>query len=119
MTRYGVDGPGIESRWAVRLSEPVQTWSRAHPASWVPGLFPGVKWPGHGVDHPPLSSAEVKERVQLYLYSPFGTSWYVIGMTFIILLHLQHLMAGRIGNRAEGIICGFISGTSLASAWQE
>jgi len=28
-------------------------------------------------------------------------------------------MVGRIGNRVEGIICGFISGTSPASAWQE
>jgi hypothetical protein len=25
----------------------------------------------------PLSSAEVKERVDLYLYSPSGTSWHV------------------------------------------
>jgi hypothetical protein len=32
------------------------------------GSFPGVKWPWHGVDHPPLYSAEVKERVELYLY---------------------------------------------------
>jgi hypothetical protein len=27
------------------------------------GSFPGVKRPGRGVDHPPSSSAEVKERV--------------------------------------------------------
>jgi len=27
--------------------------------------FPGVKWPGRGVDHPPPSSAEVKERVEV------------------------------------------------------
>jgi hypothetical protein len=26
----------------------------------------------HRVDHPPPSSAEVKERVELHLYSPFG-----------------------------------------------
>jgi hypothetical protein len=32
------------------------------------GSFLGVKWPGHGVDHPPQSSVEVKERVALYLY---------------------------------------------------
>jgi hypothetical protein len=31
--------------------------------------FLGVKRPGHGVDHPPPSSAKVKERVELYLYS--------------------------------------------------
>jgi hypothetical protein len=36
-------------------------------------LCPGVKCPGRDVDHPPPSSAEVKERVELYLYSPSGT----------------------------------------------
>jgi hypothetical protein len=41
--------------------------------------FPGVKRPGRGVDHPPPSSARVKERVELYLYSPSGPSWPVIG----------------------------------------
>jgi len=41
--------------------------------------FPGVKRPGRGVDHPPQYSAEVKERVELYLYSPSGPSWAVIG----------------------------------------
>ena len=35
--------------------------------------------PGHGVDHPPPSSAEVKERVALYLYSPSGHLWPVVG----------------------------------------
>jgi len=34
--------------------------------------FPGVKRPRCGADNPPPSSAEVKERVQLYLYSPSG-----------------------------------------------
>jgi hypothetical protein len=29
----------------------------------------GGKHPGRGVNHPPRSSAEVKERVELYLYS--------------------------------------------------
>jgi hypothetical protein len=26
------------------------------------GSFPGVKWPGHGVDHPPPPSAEVEKE---------------------------------------------------------
>jgi hypothetical protein len=31
----------------------------------------------------PSSSSEVKERVELYIYLLFGTSWQVIGRTFI------------------------------------
>jgi len=45
---------------------------------WV---FPGVKWPRHGTDHPPASCAEVKERVEPYLYFPLGPSWLVLGWT--------------------------------------
>jgi hypothetical protein len=33
--------------------------------------FPGVKRLEHGDDHPPPYGAEVKERVKLFLYSPF------------------------------------------------
>jgi len=41
------------------------TSSGAHPASYTmdTGSFPGLKQQGHGIDHPPPSSAEVKERV--------------------------------------------------------
>jgi hypothetical protein len=43
---------------------------------WVPGaLSPGVKRPGCEADHSPPSSAEVKEWVELYLYSPNTPSW--------------------------------------------
>jgi len=60
-----------------RFSAPFQTGPGAHPASYTigTGSFPGVKWPERGFDHPPPFSAEVKERVQLYLYSPSGPSW--------------------------------------------
>jgi len=34
------------------------------------GSIPGVKWPGRDADHPLPSSTEIKERVELYLYSP-------------------------------------------------
>ena len=42
-TDYGLDGPGIESRWGARFSAPVQTGPGAHPTSvqWVPGLSRG------------------------------------------------------------------------------
>ena len=43
--------------------------------------LPGVKRQGRGVDHPPPYSAEVKERVELYLYSPSGLSWPVLRRT--------------------------------------
>jgi len=51
--------------------------------------------PGHIVEHPPLSSAEVKkETVELYFYTPFGPSgpdfWYSLSFIyfFIYPLHL-------------------------------
>jgi hypothetical protein len=46
-----------------------------------------VRWvPGSGIDHPPLPKAEVKERVELNVYSPSGPSWRVIGRIFPLLL---------------------------------
>jgi hypothetical protein len=52
-----------------RFSAPFQTGPGAYQASYTMGTrsFPGVKWPGHGIGHQPSSSAEVKERVELYL----------------------------------------------------
>ena len=57
-TAYGLDGPGIESRWGARFSAPVQTGPEAHPASrkMGTGSFPGLKC-GRGVKltpHPRL-----------------------------------------------------------------
>ena len=34
-TRYGLDGPGTESRWGARFSAPVQTDPGAHPSSYT------------------------------------------------------------------------------------
>ena len=68
-TRYGLDGPGIESRWGARFFAPFRTGTVAHSASCTVGTgsFPGVNRPGRGVDHRPTSSTEVKERVELCL----------------------------------------------------
>ena len=59
----------------------VQTGPGVHPASYilVTGLSRGVMRPGRGVDHPLPSSTVVKERAELYLYSPFAPSWPVPG----------------------------------------
>jgi hypothetical protein len=77
-TRYGLDGPGIESRWGGDFSQPSRPalGPTQPPIQWVPGLFPGLE-----VDHPPPSSDRVKERAELCLYSPSGPSWPVLGRT--------------------------------------
>ena len=77
--RAGLSGDQI--RLVARLSVLAQTGPRAHPASYTvgTGCLLGVKWLRRGVDHQPPSNAEVQERVELYLYSPFGRSWPVLG----------------------------------------
>jgi len=74
----------------VRFSAPVQTGPGAHPASYTigTGSFAGVKRPGGGVNHPAPTSAEVKERVELYLYSLSGSSWPVLWWTLPLPLPL-------------------------------
>jgi len=61
-THYRLDGLGMESQWE-RFSAPVQTGPGVHPASCTIGTrsFLVVKQLGHCIDHPPLSSAKVKE----------------------------------------------------------
>jgi len=55
----------------------------------VTGLFPGGKPAGAWRWPPTSSSAEVKERVGLYLFSPSGRSWPVLGWPLrLSLLHL-------------------------------
>ena len=64
-----------------KFSASVQTCPGAQPASYTMGTgsFLRVKRPGRGADHPPPSRAEVEGRVELYLYSPSGPSWPVLG----------------------------------------
>ena len=80
-TRYGLDGPGIESRQRRNFPHrPDRPWG---PPSLLPNGYrvssPWVKRPGRGVDHPPPSRTEVKEGIELYLYSPYGPSWPILG----------------------------------------
>ena len=71
-TRYGLDGPEIESRLGgeIFLTRPDRLWT---PPSLVYNrcrVFPGGKSAGAWRLPPTPSSAEVKERVELYLYAP-------------------------------------------------
>jgi len=78
VTPCGLDSSGIECRWGQDFPHPsrLALGPTQPPIEWVPVLFPRGKQLGCGIDHPPLSSAEVKERVELYLYHP---SWPVLG----------------------------------------
>jgi len=60
----------------VRFSTPIQTGPGAHAASYTMGTgqFLGAMWSRHTP-----SCAEVKERVEVYLYFPSGPSWPVVG----------------------------------------
>ena len=59
VTQYRLNGPG------------------AHPASYKMGTgsFPGLSNWGM------VLSTEVKERIELYIYSPCGPSWPILGLT--------------------------------------
>jgi len=86
----------LATSWTVRGSNPsgvssalVNTRPGAHPASYTNGTrsLPGVKRPVRGVDHPPPpSTAEVKERVELYLHFPSGPLWPVLGCELYLYL---------------------------------
>jgi len=72
-TRYVLDGMGIEYRREKTFSP------RAHPASNAMRTrsLLELKQPRQGIDKPPPFKGEVKETVELYLYSPSGPSWTV------------------------------------------
>ena len=72
---------GLDGLVTARSSAPVHTGPGVHPASCAMGTvsFPGVKQLGRRVNRPTPSIAEVKERVEVYLYYPSGPSWLVLG----------------------------------------
>jgi hypothetical protein len=63
-------GDRIPEGGEISPTRPDQPWGpHSLLYNWYRVSFPGVKQPGCGADHPPPSSAEVKKRLQLYLYS--------------------------------------------------
>ena len=73
-TGYELDSPGIESRWGrdfPHLSRPVLGPTQP-PVQWVSGFSRGKERPGRDADLSSPSNAVGHERVELYLYSPYG-----------------------------------------------
>ena len=78
-------------------------WGYNFPDPSTPGLGPteppyktrteslsrGVKRPGRGVSHTPPLKADVKERVELYLYSSSGPKWPILWRTLPFCIHIH------------------------------
>jgi hypothetical protein len=64
-TCYRLDGQGIECQCGRDFPHPPSLLYNEHQVSFLE-----VRQPGCGINHPPPSSTEVTEIVQLYLYSP-------------------------------------------------
>jgi hypothetical protein len=87
--RYGLDGPTIDpSEDNIFHTRP--NWAWAPPSLPNDGyrFFPAGKPPRSGIDHPPLSRVEAKDRVKQYLYSPSEPSWSVLGWNLPLYLLL-------------------------------
>jgi hypothetical protein len=89
-TRYGLNGPGNESRWGLDFPHPsrLALVPTQPPVQWIPvptgdKTAEAWRWP------PITSSAKVKERVELYFYSPSGPSWPVLEWNYLILFLLD------------------------------
>jgi hypothetical protein len=62
-TRYGLDGPGIQSRWGRDFphpSRPALGPTQSH--TMGTGSSPRIKMPGRGVDHPTHVAPKLKKE---------------------------------------------------------
>jgi len=64
---YGLDDPGIEARWGeIFRTCPDRPWDPPSLLYNAYRVFPGLKQPRCGIDHPLPPTAEGKKRIELY-----------------------------------------------------
>jgi len=85
-TDYGLDGPGIVSRWGeiFRPSRPALGPTQP-PVQWVPGLSRGKVRPRRAADHSPPSSAVVMKSRAIPLARLRATTGPVAGTLYLYL----------------------------------
>jgi len=92
-TRYGLQSPWFEPRWKRDFphTSRLAPWSNQPPVQFIQDHSREIKRLWRGVNHQPLSSAEVKEKVEHKLYSPSAPSWQFVrwNSTFNWLLNTQ------------------------------
>jgi hypothetical protein len=114
-THYGLDGRGVESRWGREFPHPSRPAVRpTQPPIQGYWVFAGGKAAGAWCLPPTPSSAEVKEIVELYLYSPFGPSWPLLGWTLGLVWTLE-LTYGLWKIVDGGVLDGVISIDDVAA----
>ena len=74
---------------------PVRRWGPPSLLYSVYWIFPGGKTAGVSCFHLPQSSAEVKERVELYLYSTSGPSLPVLGWNLPVIYLKKSRLIGH------------------------
>ena len=81
-----------------RFYASVQTGPGAHPATRKMGTESrlGIKWPGNGIDYPPSSSTEGKQRLELYVYSPSAPSWPALGELYLQINVIINYINGKL-----------------------
>jgi hypothetical protein len=93
-TRYGLGGPRIEFRWGRNFPHPSRpALGPTQPLTRTVGTgpFPGVKQPGRGIHHPPLSSSEIKESRAIYLHP----LWVLVAAVAQLVEALRYKLGGR------------------------
>jgi hypothetical protein len=117
-TRYGLEGPGFESRWGRDFPHPYRPALGPNRVS-----FPVVMRPGRATDHTLPSRAEVKVRAELYLYSPVSPHGLLLRVSPRNVLVGWGGMAPWSGRQSGALtpvqwLRGVFSGDEVAGAWR-